>query len=94
MEVIASNLKACGVKAVVEGTDLVVTGSPTFPVGGVSISACHDHRIAMSFLILGSLTQSSISVTGAETIATSFPNFIESMRGLGMDISEEKHIFV
>ena len=94
LAVVASGLNACGVKAVVEGTDLIVVGSSTFPVGGASISACHDHRIAMSFLILGSLTQRPISVTGAETITTSFPSFVESMQRVGMDISEEKHVFV
>lgn len=90
----ASGLSACGVKAVIEGTDLVVTGSSVPPAGGTLITARHDHRIAMSFLILGSLAKQPISVDGADTIATSFPDFVENMRVLGMDISKEKHTII
>jgi 3-phosphoshikimate 1-carboxyvinyltransferase len=36
-----------------------------------------DHRIAMSFLILGSISQQPIQIDDAGVINTSFPNFIE-----------------
>ncbi len=62
-------------------------GRPSIP-GGVNIDACHDHRIAMSFLVLGLITDAPMTVMGAETIATSFPNFTKLMNNMGADIAE------
>ena len=56
-------------------------GAP--PHGGATIDAHHDHRIAMSFLTLGMASVEPVSVTGAATIATSFPGYAELMRSLG-----------
>ena len=56
--------------------------------GGISVDACHDHRIAMSFLVLGLATTEAMSVSGAETIATSFPNFVSLMQSAGAHIRE------
>ena len=47
----------------------------------------YDHRIAMSFAILGSITEKSVEIRGASSIKTSFPNFIDLMNSLGLDIS-------
>ena len=54
--------------------------------GGFTLDACHDHRIAMAFLVCGLASSSPISVSGAETINTSFPHFAELMQNLGADI--------
>ena len=59
--------------------------------GGVTIDACHDHRIAMSYLILGLASEKPMTVTGAETIATSFPGFVETMRSVGADMVRSTH---
>ncbi|MGI9435614.1 MAG: 3-phosphoshikimate 1-carboxyvinyltransferase, partial [Geminicoccaceae bacterium] len=58
------------------------------PAGGCSIDAAHDHRIAMSFLVLGCLSREPIEVGGAETIETSFPGFADIMNGLGAAIQQ------
>jgi 3-phosphoshikimate 1-carboxyvinyltransferase len=42
-----------------------------------------DHRIAMSFLVMGLGAQKPVMVDDASMIATSFPNFMPLMRGLG-----------
>jgi 3-phosphoshikimate 1-carboxyvinyltransferase len=42
-----------------------------------------DHRIAMAFLILGLGATSPVTVDDTSMIATSFPNFVELMTGLG-----------
>lgn len=83
----ANGLAAAGVDARIEGDDLIVTG-PTPATRGVTIDARHDHRIAMSFLVLGGLGASPVAVEGAETIFTSFPGFCELMNGLGAAIRE------
>ena len=55
--------------------------------GGSIIDASNDHRIAMSFAILGSITEESVEIRGASSIKTSFPNFIDLMNSLGLNIS-------
>jgi len=46
-----------------------------------------DHRIAMSFLVMGLATAQPMTVDDTAFIATSFPDFIGLMRGLGADIA-------
>lgn len=86
LAVMAEGLAACGVRVEVEGDDLVVHGG-TKPAGGAEIDARLDHRIAMSFLVLGGLAEAAVTVRGAEAIETSFPGFAELMNGLGAAIS-------
>src|SRR3954447_6531856 len=82
----AAGLAACGVKVTVEGDDLIVQGGGR-PAGGVAIDAKLDHRIAMSFLVLGGLAAAPVTVAGAEAIETSFPGFASLMNGLGAAIA-------
>ena len=80
---IIAGLVAGGVEAREEGDNLVVEGLSGPPRGGATIDAHHDHRIAMSFLTLGLASLEPVCVTGAATIATSFPGYAELMRSLG-----------
>jgi 3-phosphoshikimate 1-carboxyvinyltransferase len=80
----AVGLKACGVIAEATADSLVVKGGKT--AGGATIPVNLDHRIAMSFLILGMVAEKPIAVDDATAIATSFPNFIGLMNGLGANI--------
>jgi len=91
LSLIANGLQAAGVKVETGEDSLIVEGCDGPPPGGCTIDAAHDHRIAMSFLILGCLTQQPIEVTGAETIDTSFPGFVDLMNRLGarIDVIEE-----
>lgn len=80
-------LRAAGVTVEEHEDGMTVTGSAgKAPVGGCTIDAGHDHRIAMSFLVLGLFCREPITVTGAETIATSYPDFVSHMTGLGARI--------
>jgi 3-phosphoshikimate 1-carboxyvinyltransferase len=45
-----------------------------------------DHRIAMSFLVMGLASGKPITIDDASMIATSFPAFIDTVRTLGADI--------
>jgi 3-phosphoshikimate 1-carboxyvinyltransferase len=83
---VASGLAACGV-AVEAGADrLVVHGDGTPPAGGATIASGLDHRIAMSFLVLGLATTKPVAIDDARPIDTSFPGFAELLAGLGADI--------
>ncbi len=80
---IIAGLVACGVGAHEEGDSLVIDGLGALSRGGATIDAHHDHRIAMSFLTLGMASHEPVAVTGAATIATSFPGYDALMRSLG-----------
>lgn len=80
-------LRACGVDAEELPDGLVVRGhGPKSVKGGASIRTLGDHRVAMSFLVLGMAAKEPVTVDDADMIATSFPGFAELMRGLGADI--------
>ena len=73
---------------------LSVTGRPGGKGLGASdhtaIVATHlDHRIAMSFLVLGLAAENGARVDDAETIRTSFPQFIGLMGELGGELTVE-----
>ncbi|MDF1587245.1 3-phosphoshikimate 1-carboxyvinyltransferase [Marinimicrococcus flavescens] len=85
LSLMAEGLAACGVDVMVEGDDLIVEGGRQ-PAGGALIDAHLDHRIAMSFLVLGGRAAAPVTVQGAETIETSFPGFASLMTGLGARI--------
>jgi 3-phosphoshikimate 1-carboxyvinyltransferase len=86
LAMIAQNLKACGVKLEVEGDTLTVHGNGKPPQGGASITTSMDHRIAMSFLIMGMGSLEPITIDDSAMIATSFPGFVELMNGFGAKI--------
>jgi 3-phosphoshikimate 1-carboxyvinyltransferase len=56
--------------------------------GGGKVVTHGDHRIAMAFLTLGLASDQPVEVDEAEMIATSFPGYVDIMRGLGANIGE------
>jgi len=63
-----------------------VSGTGAGKVRGGATCASHlDHRIAMSFLCLGIAAQQPVGIDDAGSIATSFPIFVDLMKGLGAD---------
>jgi 3-phosphoshikimate 1-carboxyvinyltransferase len=84
---IFEGLKACGVSLEMGESSLIIHGNGTPPKGGATIKTELDHRIAMSFLVLGTATSEPITVDDGSPIKTSFPNFVELMNDLGTDIT-------
>lgn len=82
----AVGLIACGVLVEETPDSMTVHGMGTVPGGATGIATHLDHRIAMSFLVLGLGTEAPVGVDDAGPIATSFPDFLPLMRGLGADI--------
>ena len=76
-----------GVKTIEKAESLIIYGSKV--VGGCSIDSELDHRIAMSFLILGLISKEPIKVLRPSTIETSFPNFYKLMIELGANFTKE-----
>jgi 3-phosphoshikimate 1-carboxyvinyltransferase len=83
---VIAGLRDCGVDAREEGDSLIVDGLGAPPPGGAKVRANHDHRIAMSFLVLGLAARQPVTVDSADMIATSFPTFVPLMRSVGAHI--------
>jgi 3-phosphoshikimate 1-carboxyvinyltransferase len=83
---VADGLRANGVECEIEGDDLLVHGNARVPGGG-TVATHMDHRIAMSFLVMGLASEAPIAVDDAAFIATSFPGFADLMRGLGAELA-------
>ncbi|MDD9739649.1 3-phosphoshikimate 1-carboxyvinyltransferase [Marinovum sp. SP66] len=90
IEAMATGLRACGV-TVEDGPDWWrVTGQGPGTVNGGATCASHlDHRIAMSFMVLGMSTRQPVRVDDGTPIATSFPIFEPLMAQLGADVRRE-----
>ena len=82
----ADMLRVNGVGVEIDGDDLIVHGKDRAPGGGV-VATHMDHRLAMSALVMGLASEKPVGVDDAAFIATSFPGFVELMRGLGADLS-------
>jgi len=82
---VEAGLKANGVSAASGPDWLNVTGDRRVPGGG-GVETHLDHRIAMSFLVLGLAAEKPVTIDDGGTIATSFPDFKTLMRGLGASI--------
>ncbi len=82
-----AGLVACGVD-VKSGPDwLRVKGDGKAPHGGALVKTHHDHRIAMSFLVMGLAAKEPVEIDDAAMIATSFPDFSALMAGFGADMA-------
>ncbi|MEX0311351.1 MAG: 3-phosphoshikimate 1-carboxyvinyltransferase, partial [Tateyamaria sp.] len=87
IDAMAQGLRAAGV-AVEDGPDwwtVAGLGHGNVP-GGVTCASHLDHRIAMSFLVMGMATQNPMSVDDGGPIATSFPIFESLMADLGAQL--------
>jgi 3-phosphoshikimate 1-carboxyvinyltransferase len=82
----AALLRGNGIAADIEGDDLIVHGKGRAPGGGV-VTTHMDHRIAMAAIVLGLASERPVQIDDGAFIATSFPGFVELMRGLGADLS-------
>jgi 3-phosphoshikimate 1-carboxyvinyltransferase len=82
----ADMLRVNGVAVEIDGDDLIVHGNGRAPGGGM-VATHMDHRLAMSALVMGLASDKPVAVDDAAFIATSFPGFVELMRGLGADLS-------
>ncbi len=88
IDAMAKGLRAAGI-TVEEGPDWWIVHGRGFGdvPGGVTVETRLDHRIAMSFLVMGLASNAAMTVDDGSPIATSFPIFEGLMTGLGADIA-------
>ncbi len=79
---VGAGLGAAGVPYAIEADDLIVEGGDA-PKGGGRVATHLDHRIAMSFLVMGLASREAMIVDDTAMIATSFPAFRPAMERLG-----------
>jgi 3-phosphoshikimate 1-carboxyvinyltransferase len=83
---VSAGLAANGIKHEMGAAELVVHGTGAPPKGGGLVRTHLDHRIAMSFLVLGLASRDPVAVDDASPIDTSFPGFTLLMNDLGARI--------
>ncbi|MBZ9992183.1 3-phosphoshikimate 1-carboxyvinyltransferase [Mesorhizobium sp. BH1-1-4] len=93
LSAVANGLKLNGVDCTEGEASLAVRGKPGGKgLGGhpngldTTVQTHLDHRIAMSFLVMGLATEKPVTIDDANMIATSFPEFMGLMKGLGAEI--------
>ncbi len=86
--VMAEGLKACGVKLEELDDGLIIHGRAVPPKGGATVETHLDHRIAMSFLVMGMGSEEPITVDDGSVMETSFPGFSSLMNSIGANIQQ------
>ncbi len=86
IDAMARGLEANGVRVEETRDTLTVHGAPRVP-GGATVATHLDHRIAMSFLVLGLASDAPITVDDSGPIATSFPDFVALVTQLGATLA-------
>lgn len=59
------------------------------PLRGAAVTSHGDHRLAMALTVAGLLAGGETVIADADCAADSFPGFVDLLRGLGADVSEE-----
>ena len=89
IDAMARGLEANGV-TIEEGEDFMIVHGQSGAVKRGRLAVTHlDHRIAMSFMVMGLATDNPVEIDDGGPIATSFPIFESLMTGLGADISRK-----
>ena len=83
LAVMAAGLRTVGVTLHEQRDGLMITGGAV--AGGV-IDSHGDHRVAMSFAVAALVGERTITISGTELVATSFPGFVPTARQCGMRV--------
>lgn len=68
-----------------ESADGAIIEGPT-PLTGARVSSHADHRVAMALAIAGALASGETTISGAEVIQESFPDFMIALRSIGVEL--------
>jgi 3-phosphoshikimate 1-carboxyvinyltransferase len=83
IQVMADGLQILGVNAQPTEDGMIIQGGP---IGGGIVTSHGDHRIAMSFSIAGLRANAPITILDCENVTTSFPEFKDLVKHLGLDL--------
>ena len=80
-----NGLRAIGINVHSSKDSIEITGGK---ITGGKVDSYDDHRIAMSFVIAGLISERSLTIMDTQNISTSFPTFVTILRELGVEIFE------
>ncbi|MDQ3669093.1 MAG: 3-phosphoshikimate 1-carboxyvinyltransferase [Actinomycetota bacterium] len=84
LEAVRSLLRPLGVRIETTRDGFKVRGVPARPRGGGTVDAHGDHRIAILAAVAGAVSREGVSITGADSVAVSFPGFFEMLDSLAV----------
>ena len=77
-------IKNLGGKAEITEDTLTVCGNGTLKGG--TVDSFNDHRIVMSAAIAASGCETEVTITNAQAVNKSFPDFFEKLKKLGAQV--------
>ncbi len=83
IQVMADGLQAVGIQAQTTPDGMIIQGGQ---IQGGNIDSGGDHRVAMSFTMAALRAKDNIIIEDCANVATSFPNFIELAKTVGIRI--------
>ncbi len=84
LEAVKAVLRPLGVRIPPTQDGFRVRGVPARPRGGAVVDAHGDHRIAMLAAIAGAVSREGVEITGAESVAVSYPEFFAVLDSLAL----------
>ena len=81
LRAITENLHRMGVEIMQTGEGFLINGKSCF--NGGALNGFNDHRIVMAFSIAASCASNKVSISGAESVCKSYPEFFEHYSELG-----------
>lgn len=81
IESVVSNLKRFGVDVTEKQDGMIINGNKN--IKGANLEGYNDHRILMSFSVMASGVEGTTTITDAESINKTYPNFYEDYNLLG-----------
>jgi 3-phosphoshikimate 1-carboxyvinyltransferase len=75
-------LKALGANISSTKDEIIIKGKSTLK-GGVTVDSYNDHRIAMMVSIAASISEEQVTLTNANAVNKSYPNFFEHYKSVG-----------
>ena len=65
---------------------ILVRGQPAGVAGGVTVDAHDDHRLAQVLALVALRSREGLTITGADSVAKSYPAFFADLRRLGVEV--------
>jgi len=88
LELIKQNLDQCGIFCKIDKDSLFIDPTKKTKIKNNNIKTNYDHRIAMSFAVMGTNLDVNLNIKDSECIQTSFPKFVESLNSVGGNLTE------
>ena len=88
LELIRSNLDRCGIYCETNNDNIFIDPTKKIIPKNNRIRTDKDHRIAMSFAIMGTKLGIDLNIEDHEYINTSFPNFNQIINSIGGKLIE------